>query len=859
MKLNRYTDSQGSHAQSENNFNRMVMRLRQIIPLLLVIFILGISSGCDSISPLLSSPTESFSINLSPEAAEPTAIPVSDITFRVEIPTNSPTGQPVTLNLLDEVTGLALNARAYLMDQEDDQHYTLTLPFAMGSVIKYRYSRQGEVAPVEEHLSDGRQLRYRMYHVEGPGSVQDVVTRWTDTQFEGGTGRISGAALNAITGQPIPNILIVAGGAQTLTTSDGSYLLEGLVPGTHNLVAYALDATYRTFQQGATVAVDSTTPAELRLNLAPLVNVSFEVTLPDNTIPAVPIRLAGNLYQLGNTFADLSGGVSTLAMRMPTLNVLPDQKYTLDLILPAGADVRYLYTLGDGLWNLELNDTGKTQVRQIIIPEEDITVQDTVENWTSEQTTRLVFDIQAPANTPPNDYLSIQFKPFYGWTETIPMWSLGDNRWAYVLNATTNWLTGLQYRVCRNDQCGSADDLRTMGLNGSGYAIEPEQTGQTNTQEIAEWAWLDDTTIPYEPIPVEISLRGLDFIAGIEYQPDYHPSWTPLTNRSLNDILYTGANWLFLTPTWSYTRNNPPVIEQVTGRDPLWVDVNFVVEKSHDNGLNVALYPMPNFPGEAEDWWLEAKRDFSWWVVWFERYRSFILHHADLAELGKAQSLVIGGDWLAPALPGGTLADGTTSGVPEDAATRWQRLIQDVRSRYSGTLVWAISDAQLANNPPPFIDAFDLVYLEFSTPLATYSEPSIAELESEAARILDSQILPFKETLGKPLVLGVVYPSADGSSLGCLADPNGEGCLSWESLSQPNPDNPYLTLDLGEQADIYEALLRAVNARDWIDGFVSRGYYPPTQLRDKSASIHGKPAGEVLRYWYPRLTGLSTE
>ncbi|MFM8368960.1 MAG: hypothetical protein ACKOBD_09415, partial [Chloroflexota bacterium] len=64
-----------------------------------------------------------------------------------------------------------------------------------------------------------------------------------------------------------------------------------------------------------------------------------------------------------------------------------------------------------------------------------------------------------------------------------------------------------------------------------------------------------------------------------------------------------------------------------------------------------------------------------------------------------------------------------------------------------------------------------------------------------------------------------------------------------------------VSLNLQTQADIYEAMLSAVNARPWISGFVSRGYYMPVTLQDKSTSIHGKPAADVLWYWYPRLLG----
>jgi len=176
--------------------------------------------------------------------------------------------------------------------------------------------------------------------------VEDVVSRWTDTIYESPSGRIIGNASDAASGSPIPNLLVAAGGAQTLTAADGSFVLEGLPPGIHNLVGYALDGSHQTFQQGARVASESTTPAELKLNPAEFVKVTFVLRAPEETPPVVPLRLAGNLYSLGNTFANLTGGMNSLAANMPVMEQLPDGRYTLTLSLPAGADVRYKYTLG---------------------------------------------------------------------------------------------------------------------------------------------------------------------------------------------------------------------------------------------------------------------------------------------------------------------------------------------------------------------------------------------------------------------------------------------------------------------------------------------------------------------------------
>jgi len=40
-----------------------------------------------------------------------------------------------------------------------------------------------------------------------------------------------------------------------------------------------------------------------------------------------------------------------------------------------------------------------------------------------------------------------------------------------------------------------------------------------------------------------------------------------------------------------------------------------------------------------------------------------------------------------------------------------------------------------------------------------------------------------------------------------------------------------------------------------VTGFYARGYNPAVAQQDRSASVNGKPAQDVLRYWYPRITG----
>lgn len=761
-------------------------------------------------------------------------LPRAAITFRVTVPANTPPGETIYLSLLDEVTGLALNATDLTMEEAHTpsggpRTYSLTLPLPVNAEIQYRYERQATAVRVIEHVSDGRPVRYRIYHIDGPGTVEDVVSRWTDTAFESPTGRIHGQAIDGTSGQPVPGLLVTAGGLQVITTADGTYLLEGLPPGVHNLVAYAMDGTYQTFQQGARVAPQSTTPALLKLEPAALVEVTFVANLPTGTPPVVPVRLAGNLYQLGNSFGSLAGGINGVATSMPVLTRLPDGRYTLTLNLPAGAYLRYKYTLGDGFWNAEHRTTGEFALREIIIPESDLLVEDAVETWNSGRPGSLTFDISVPANTPPGDFVSLQLNPGFGWTEPIPMWSLGGNRWAYVLYSPLNLPAGLSYRLCRNSQCDTAGTTDTAGPADSGRLVELGPEAQTVKAEVTGWAWLDGVPAPITIPAVDIQPRGPAFMAGIEFQASYHPSWQALTPAALDDVQRLKANWLVLRPTWTFTRNAPPVIEPLPGQDALWASLQDSLAQARSRSLNTAIYPTPGFNIPVDEWWQSAPRDFSWWLVWFAHYRTFLMHHADLAARSQANALVLGGEWLAPALPGGLLADGALSGVPADGEARWRSLLAEVRGRYNGQLLWAMPTGAA---PPPFLDAVDALYVLW--PADTFEQPGAdpATLEAQAAAVLDGTLQPLQTAVGKPVILSIAYPSADGGA----AD-----------ATMP---------DMQEQVDAYHALLAAANQRDWIAGLVAAGYYPPAALQDPSISVHGKPTSDLLGYWFTQLLSI---
>jgi hypothetical protein len=817
---------------------------------LLVFIILTLLVGCNFPTPTLQTPTSNEFTPIS-EAQQ------TLVTFRVIVAQPIPAGDSIYITVLDEVTGLAFNPHKYILHAEDALHYIVSIPFNIGAVVKYRYSREG-TSTVNEHLYNARPVRYRLYHVEGPASVQDLISRWTDTEYLGPKGRIMGEVSDFTTGQPIPNLLVSAGGEQTFSLADGTFLLEGLPPGTHNLVFYSLDGSYRIYQQGAIVAGDSTTPVSVQLSPTKLVTVIFTITVPDGTPPNAPIRLAGNLYQMGNTFADLSGGVSALASRMPILGKLPDGRYMLTISLPAGTYIEYKYTLGDGLWSSEVTSRGTTQLRQLIIPNTNIKENDVVEAWQSANTTPIQFEVKVPPETPKNEIISIQFNPGFGWMEALPMWpdtnSQGQNVWKFDLTGPFNYLASVKYRYCRQNQCGSADDAATIGVNPSGREVNPSENPGKIMDEVLSWAWFSDPNKSVSVPDIQVLPRGTDFIAGISFQSNYNPSWGPLLANAIKDVQSLDVNWLILNPTWTFTDDTSPILEPLTSQDILWPELINTLKTAREQKLNTGIFPVPHFTSPVDLWWQNVPRDFPWWVSFFERYTNFILHHATVASSTGAGSLILGGDWLIPALPEGLLSDGSPSNVPQDAETRWRDLIKQVRGRYSGTVAWALSYPDGIKNPPPFLDAVDQIYILWSAALAGQPNASVDDMQAQAASILDQEILPFQQQFGKPIIIAISYPSIDGGSTGCIPS-SGGGCLDYNLLNQPNPDVPELSLSLQEQANAYNAVLSAINARGWISGYVSMGYYPPALLQDKSISIHGKPASGIIWYWSQKFLG----
>jgi hypothetical protein len=378
----------------------------------------------------------------------------SRINFFVSTPFETTAGAEIYLDLVDEVTGLNFNPVRYKMQPVSENLYALEIDFPDSSLVKYRYA-MGSNPTVSENNSAGDPVRYRVFNIQqdGPAIVHDVIASWTENPVNVSLGRLQGKLADANTGAPIPNALINLNGLQTRSTDTGEFRLEGALPGKYLLTIYSIDGRYLPFQQEAIIASDALTPAQVTLIPRPATQVAFIVTLPQDHNSQMPVRMIGRAAQLGNTFPEDPGGASIIPANAPLLIPQADGTHALTLNLPAGMDLRYKYTIGDGFWNAERQADGQFITRQLIVPDEDSIITDTIATWESGD--RLPVSIEAlphpDGEIPPQLY--IQFYS-YTWAEPIPMWQNAEKtKWVYKVYSPLYLFNTIEYRFCYDPQC----------------------------------------------------------------------------------------------------------------------------------------------------------------------------------------------------------------------------------------------------------------------------------------------------------------------------------------------------------------------------------------------------------------------
>ena len=765
-----------------------------------------------------------------------------EIQFQLALPQPTTSTEKFIVEILDEVTGLPYNSTEIELKALSNQIFITNLAAPAGSVIKYRYIKIDQTN-IPEATTDGQPIAYRMLYAPRNIIVEDVLQAWQGEPSTNTTGVLRGTVIEQDSQQPIPDILICAGGKRTFTDSNGKYLLEGLSPGIHNVVFYAMDGKYRTYQQGAALQPGMTTPADVKLDRMPEVEVTFLVSQPNDALGA-PIYMAGNVLQLGNTFADLNGGMSIKPKRMPVLDPIGDGTLSITLQLYAEMDLRYKFTLGDGYWNAEQHPSDGFRIRQLIVPTEDVTINHTIETWRSAGVGPITFSISIPPNTSPNDDKFIQFQTDE-WTEPLPLWPLGNGQYLFILYSPITRDQPINYRFCRQAACTRASDSASLNSDRQVLPSENEQTISLTLDSWQNWSIrqkgeaIQDAYIPIKPP---------NYGTFVELTPEMDPSWLVQAAQGIATIEEIGADTAIFSPQWLVMPGSPYLHPQL-GLTPSFDDLLSLLGAAQSQGLSTGLFPQIGPYDLIEEFWLSKHHTDAWWQEFFSTYRNFLINYANIAELSGTRVLIIGGKHLLPAFEDGSLPDGTETDVPFAFDNRWMELLAEIREVYTGEIIWATHINQQMDPLPNFVYAFDGIYISVDSPLVLDDEPSFDAIQAGFTEIIDRQIYEVYRSYMQPITLAIAYPSVQAGASGCVLV--SDICFN-DGLFRPEQLTDY-PVNLDQQALIYNAILPVVASRNWITSVSIRGFEPTVVVHDGASSVAGKPASDVIMYWFSNM------
>ena len=205
---------------------------------------------------------------------------------------------------------------------------------------------------------------------------------------------------------------------------------------------------------------------------------------------------------------------------------------------------------------------------------------------------------------------------------------------------------------------------------------------------------------------------------------------------------------------------------------------------------------------------------------WFDSYESWMLRYAGLAAEEDVDILVVG-----------TELRSTVARSPD----RWRAMIDRVRERFEGELVYAANwDAV---EEVPFWDALDFVGVQFYAPLADAPGRSERDMRRRLDRELDRLGAIAGRFERQVLLTEVGYKSVENTEV---------RPFEWSERSNAS-------VNVEHQARAYRVLLDGIRERSWIGGIYWWKWFTDPDAREEGArgfSPRGKPALQILRDAY---------
>ncbi|MCK9245579.1 MAG: hypothetical protein M0P11_01325 [Anaerolineaceae bacterium] len=800
--------------------SRKVSFVRNVCGLLLALFLLA---GC-ALSFQTKEPKSTIDkLNLPSAISE---VRLVEVRFIAHPFRNFTEEDEISLDILDLLTGVHYNLQRYLLNKSAEGH-SLTVMLPQGAVISYRYTL---THPIEmgELLPDGSPLAFRQLVVRDNLVIQDNISGWPEVPYNGPLVDLNGAVADDETDEPIADVLVNVAGKTALTDMNGRFFIRGLPVGSHNLVATLCDGSYLNFQQEVNMVENLATQAVILMTALPEVTLTLVMSPPNEAVGA-PVRIAGNLRQLGLTFYDMLQGTGTQAVNMPLMARNTEGKYVAQIRLFAGSFLRYEYSLGDALINSERDLNGNRLVRQFIVPNKDAVIDDSVTTWRASKQDAVTIFASSPAGTPEDDQLFLQFD-HGSWTNPIPMWPMGNNVWMLVYFPRAASSDQLIYRYCRNADCSLGQEHNP---DPAPRAFMPGAVTEIHDEIIGWRMW--DSAVQNQSSPTPLTFDE-EALVGVEVDPFYSSSHLNAWYELAENLKTKGFNWLILRPVWKVgTDSGLPFIDSDPTLTLPAAELKRIAEAASQQDLKVALYPYLNFPSDAASWFRDSQKSQIWWQQWYADYERMVLHTIKLATAINAGQIILGGPDVFGSYPGATETVAENFGTPKSSQEIWTDLLTKVDEYYQGQLLLALEAGTGTIQSFSFYEQAQGFYILIST------DPDQAgnDTSAMASRYLEGSLLAFHDSQQKPVYIGL--NAASFKTANSSGSDNGSSIIS-----AANPTYNSHNVDLDAQTQFYRAYLDSISTRGWISGIAARGFFPAMQLTDFSSSINGKPAFELF-------------
>ncbi len=175
-----------------------------------------------------------------------------------------------------------------------------------------------------------------------------------------------------------------------------------------------------------------------------------------------------------------------------------------------------------------------------------------------------------------------------------------------------------------------------------------------------------------------LTCQALEKQYGISFAGySYNEYATPSADRSLENLAATGVEWTNILASQMMENIDSTSIYRSSGDGMTPSDASLVhaIKKAHSLGLKVMLYPHLELANDPTHWFGELGMKFNKerWQEWFVAYTKFLSHYADIAQANGVEQMSIGMELL----------------YAEKQEAHWRKLINNLRQRYKGTLVYA--------------------------------------------------------------------------------------------------------------------------------------------------------------------------